>query len=111
MLLDIINDIIGPQLDMDIVGKGRTDADLLDAAEQANADIVITARSAASEATDYDELLYRHSRMKVLEIFAEGRYGSLWEMRPRRVALGEMSPPRLLEAIRRSADMAAGVDP
>jgi hypothetical protein len=96
---------------MDIVEKGRMEMDLLDAAEQANADIVITARSAATEGKDYDELLYRHSRIKVLEIFAEGRYGSLCEMRPRRVALGEMSPPRLLEAIRGSATMAAGVEP
>jgi hypothetical protein len=74
--------------------------DLLDAAEQTNADIVITFRNAPTEEKDYADLLYRH--IKVLEIFDEGRYGSLCEMRPRRVALGEMSPLRLLEAIRGS---------
>jgi hypothetical protein len=110
MLHDIITDTIAPQPDMDIVGKGRAEMDLLAAAEQTNADIVIIARGVAAEANDYDELLRRHCRLKVLEIFAEGRYGSLCEMQPRRVALGEMSPPRLLEAIRGSADLAAGVD-
>jgi DNA-binding NarL/FixJ family response regulator len=110
MLLDIITDTIAPQPDMDIVAKGRIEMDLLDAAEQTNADIVITARSAATEYKDYDELLYRHCRIKVLEILDEGRYGSLCEMRPRRVALGEMSPLRLLEAIRGSADIAVGAD-
>jgi hypothetical protein len=111
MLHDIITDTIAPQYDMEIVGKGRTEMDLLDAAEQTNADIVITVRNAATEGKDYDDLLYRHGRIKVLEIFAEGRYGSLCEMRPRRVALGEMSPLLLLEAIRGSAGMAAGADP
>jgi hypothetical protein len=104
MLLDIITDTIAPQPDMDIVGKGRMENDLLDAAEQTNADIVITTRSTATEYKDYDALLYRHCRVKVLEILDEGRYGSLCEMRPRRVTLGEMSPLRLLEAIRGSPE-------
>jgi|SRR3954470_16638464 len=82
MLLDIIADTIAPQPDMDIVGKGRIEMNLLDAAEQTNADIVITARSAATEYTDYDELLYRHCRIKVLEILDEGRYGSLKSQSP-----------------------------
>ena len=102
MLLDIITDTIAPQPDMDIVGKGRMEKDLLDAAEQTDADIIITARGTATEYKDYDELLYRHCRVKVLEILDEGRTGSLCEMRPRRVALGEMSALRLLEAIRGS---------
>jgi chemotaxis response regulator CheB len=110
MLHDIITDTIAPQPDIDIVGKGMTEMDLLDAAEQTNADIVITVRNAATEGKDYDDLLYRHGRIKVLEISAEGGYGSLCEMRPRRVALGEMSPLRLLEAIRGSAGMAAGAN-
>jgi hypothetical protein len=100
MLVDIITDTIAPQPDMDVVGKDTMEKDLLDAAELTNADIIITARSTATEYKDYDELLYRHCRIKVLEILDEGRYGSLCEMRPRRVALGEMSPLRLLEAIR-----------
>jgi chemotaxis response regulator CheB len=111
MLHDIITDIIAPQPDMDIVGEGRTEMDLLDATEQTNADIVITVRNAVTDGKDYDDLLYRHGRIKVLEIFDEGRYGSLCEMQPRRVALGEMSPLRLLEAIRGSAGTAAGADP
>jgi len=102
MLLDIITDTISPQPDMDIVGESRMETDLLDAAEQTNADIVITVCSTAAEYKEYDELLYRHCRIKVLEILDDGRYGSLCEMRPRRVALGEMSPLRLLEAIRGS---------
>ena len=67
MLRDIITDTIAPQPDMDIVGKGRTEIDLLDAAEQTNADIVITVRNAATKGKDYDDLLYRHGHIKVLD--------------------------------------------
>jgi DNA-binding NarL/FixJ family response regulator len=108
MLLDIITDTIAPQPDMDIVQEDKSGMNLVDAAEQTNADIVITTRDAGGDSKDYDELLYRHGRIKVLEIFAEGRFGWLREMRPRRVALGEMSPPRLLQAIRESANIATG---
>ena len=85
MLLDIITDTIAPQPDMDIVGKGRMEKDLLDAAEQTDADIIITARGTATEYKDYDELLYRHCRVKVLEILDEGRY---W------IAVRDASAPR-----------------
>jgi hypothetical protein len=110
MLLDIITDTVAPQPDMDIVGKGRMEMDLLDAAEQTKANIVITARSTATECKDYDEVLYRYCSLKIIEILGEGRYGSLCEMRPRRVALGEMFPLRLLEVIRGSADITTRVD-
>jgi chemotaxis response regulator CheB len=110
MLLDILTDTIAAQPDMDIVGRGGSDMDLLDAVEQTNADVVVLARGAAVEGEDedYDKLLYRRCRLKVLELLAEGRCGSLCEMRRHRVALGEMSPARLLEAIRGSADFVAG---
>jgi hypothetical protein len=109
MLVDIITNIIAPQPDMDIVHEGGSTADLLDAARQSSADIVITVHGVATARKDYDDLLYSDRHIKVIEIFAEGRLGSLYVMQPRRVALGEMSPPRLLEAIRGSADIAAGV--
>ena len=111
MLLDIIADTIAPQPDMDIVGEGAMGTSLLDAAERTNADIVILARGGDADDEDYDELLYGCPRLKVLEIFGEGRYGSLYELRPRRVPLGELSPPRLVGAIRGSTRPATGLDP
>src|SRR5262249_6122694 len=59
---------------MDIVGKGRMEMDLLDAAEQTNADIIITARSTATEHKDYDELLHRPPHQGA----RDPRRGPLW---------------------------------
>lgn len=110
MLLNIITDTLAPQPDMDIVGEDPMAASLLDAAERSNADVVILARHGEGDG-GYDELLYGCSRLKVIEIFGEGRYGSLHELRPRRVPLGEMSPPRLVDVIRAAASPAAGPHP
>jgi hypothetical protein len=48
---------------MDIVGKGRMEIDLLGAAEQTNADIVITARSTATRHLALGGLEVRQTRL------------------------------------------------
>jgi hypothetical protein len=110
MLLDIITDAIAPQPDMDVVDHGATAATLLEAAERTDADVIILARNGAATTEDYDELLYGRRHLKVIEIFGEGRYGSLYELRPRRLSLGEMSPSQLVDVIRGSAAPAARAD-
>jgi DNA-binding NarL/FixJ family response regulator len=102
MLRSILADIIGPQPDMEIVGNSATTTSLAEAAEREDADIVILARDSAAQGEEYVEVLCGHSRPKVIEISSRGRYGSLYELRPCQVPLGEMSPRRLLEAIRGS---------
>jgi hypothetical protein len=47
----------------------------------------------------------------VIEISGEGRYGALYELRPRRIALGELSPPRLIDAVRTSVTQATPIEP
>ncbi len=104
MLLDIMTNIVASQDDMDVVANVAHNADLARAADRSDAEVVILARNedVASE-NEYDELLYDRSRLKVIEIAGFGRRGSLYELRPRRVPLGEMSPSRLLDVIRSSA--------
>jgi DNA-binding NarL/FixJ family response regulator len=111
MLVNIIADTISSQRDMDVVSGADTTASLPDAAAQAKADVVILARNGARERADYRELLYAHSRLKVIEISSEGRYGALYELRPRRVSLGELSPPRLIDAVRASVTHATPTGP
>ena len=110
MLLNIITDSIAPQPDMEIVGQGAAPASLAETAESTNADVVIVASDGVAEDDEYDEILYGHSRRKVLRIFGQGRHGSLYELRPCHIPLGEMSLPRLLDSIRGSLGPAAGAD-
>jgi len=112
MLRDIITDAIAAQPDMEIVGRREAATGLPETAESTNADIVVLARDGiAEEDAGFDDVLYGRTRRRVLQIFDQGRYGSLHELRPCQVPLGEMSPPRLLEAIRGSVGRTAGFDP
>jgi chemotaxis response regulator CheB len=101
MLLDIVANIVADQPDMDIVPNPVSETDLLRAAERGNADVIILSRKAPLDG-EYDEVLYSRAHLKVIEIEGEGRRGSLYELRPHRVPLGEMSPAGLLDAIRAS---------
>jgi hypothetical protein len=47
-------------------------------------------------------LLYERCSTRVLGISADGQQGTLYEMRPQRVVLGELTPVALVAALRRS---------
>jgi DNA-binding NarL/FixJ family response regulator len=110
MLRSIIADTIATQPDMQIVGNGLTAAGLAKAAESTNADVVILASDGLAGDEESNEILYGRSRPKVIEISDQGRNGSLYELRPCRVPLGEMSPPRLLETIRGAVERGVEAD-
>jgi len=101
MLLDIVANIVADQPDMDIVPCPVGATNLRIAVERGNADVVILSRKAPLDG-EYDDLLYGRVHLKVIEIEGEGRRGSLYELRPHRVPLGEMSATGLLDAIRAS---------
>ncbi|MFI0237557.1 hypothetical protein [Streptomyces sp. NPDC016845] len=44
-------------------------------------------------------LLLDHPHLRVLVVEGDGRTGSLWQLRPRRIALGELSPHQLIQAV------------
>jgi hypothetical protein len=94
MLLDIVANIVAAQPDMDIVEGVESETDLLKAVEFSDADVVILSRRTPVQG-EFDGLLRSRSCLKVIEIEGEGRCGSLYELRPHRVPLGEMSPRRI----------------
>ena len=83
---------------MTVVGRVG-DADVLAAARRTRADAVLVGQKAKDEREQYGPLLLRRPRLKVLAIAHDGRTGSLYELRPRRVPLGEMSADVLRRAI------------
>ena len=102
MLLDIISQTIATQPDLCVAGKVRRNENLLEAMKRTNADVLIAGNSAAGR-EQYDELLRQRPRLKVLEIAGNDGQGLLYEMHPRHVSLGQMSPVSLLDVIRASA--------
>ena len=100
MLLDMLHHVVASNPSMTVVGQVG-DADLLAAARQTRADVVLVGQKVKDERKRYAELLLRRPRLKVLAIAHDGRTGSLYELRPRRVPLGELSADTLYRAMRR----------
>jgi DNA-binding NarL/FixJ family response regulator len=99
--LEICSEVDATELDIDSA--------LCDAAAQSDADFVIVALGDRSLDPVYLRLLEERPRAKVLAVAGDGRTAWLWELRPRRTLLGEISPESLLGAIRSTAWRSAPV--
>ncbi len=102
MLGQIVTEILREQPDMELVDE-VPDAALSQAVDRTGAQFVLVGVDDGCEAERLRPMLDRHPRLKVLAVEDDGRRGFLYELRPRRRPLGEMSPPRLVEALREAA--------
>jgi DNA-binding NarL/FixJ family response regulator len=98
MLNDIVKTIIDQQPDLEVVAEVDCESDVAYAVAVHDADLVVADPSCTDGAIE--RLAGRRSRLRLLEVQASGRGSCLSELRPHRVPLGEISPERLLEAIR-----------
>jgi hypothetical protein len=73
------------------------------AVRKTRADVVILNEPAAGPPQDHQELLYSRPHLGVLSITSDGRHIFLHKFRPVRIALGEVSPDSLVQAIQSSA--------
>lgn len=98
MLRDIVEGIVSDTNDVviagDVAGSGAAVA-----LRQTGANLVISGRD---DKQLVRELLAQEPAIDVLTVTDEGRTGTLHRLVPRRIALGELSPDRLLDIIRRT---------
>jgi DNA-binding NarL/FixJ family response regulator len=97
IMREIIERAVADQPDMEIVGELPAST-LPEALDGAGVDVVISG-------TNYDcaslrELLDERPRLKVLAVADDGRDAFLFELRPTRTPLGEVSPQNIVDAIR-----------
>ena len=97
MLRDIIEQAVTPEPDMVIVSDPR-EPSLAATVERTGADFVILGRDAGP--TEVDGLLCENPRLRVLAVAGDGREAFLYELRPTRTPLGEISPRTIVDAIR-----------
>ena len=105
MLREIVTSAAAGREDMQVVGTPETRESLLMAVGRTAADVVILGLTREEEARAedvhaYDVLLYTYPRLKVLAVTGSGRHAILYELRPHRTALGNVSPEALLAAVR-----------
>lgn len=101
MLRDIVKELVLAQPDMQIVGEYEADTSLGAAVERTEAEFVIS--GVPTDEAGAGALLGERPHVKVLAVEADARQTFLWELRPQKVALGEISPRTLLGAIRGEA--------
>jgi len=98
LLRDIIKDALAGEPRVKLVGEFPTGVTPLAAATEGDADIVIAGASADTGA-DADALLTVRPHARLLVVSAVGRMAALWELRPHRIELGELSPTGLLSVV------------
>lgn len=102
LLREILTRSLESQSDMELIGEVEVEGSLADAIESRDIDVLVLGRSESEFPEIGESLLRRFPRLKVLSITNEGRSTWLYELSPRRVALGEVSPQGLAELIRGS---------
>ena len=109
LLQEILTTSLESQNDMEFVGEVGRDGCLADAIESRHIDVLVLGRSESEFPEIGEPLLRKFPRLKVLSITNQGRSTWLYELSPRRVPLGEVSPQGLAELIRGSCGIPARV--
>jgi len=99
LLLDSLQHIVASEPDMAVVGRVSA-RDSAAAARRSRADVVVVGQDGTVEADATACRLVRQLGLRVLTITDDGKRGVLYELRPQRIALGDMSADTLCKAIR-----------
>lgn len=99
LLREIVRETVAREPDLEVVREHEAGADLRAAVDQDDPDFLIVGSEEATETT-VGSLIAAGRRLRALEVRSDGRESVLYEFRPHRVLLGEISPDTLLQTIR-----------
>ncbi len=100
MLCDILAAVLSAEPDMEVVGVLSSRGKLRATVAETKADVVVLALEDSELPEDCGRLLHTHPRIRVLGVASDGRRGFLYELRPLKASLGELSPQQLVNTIR-----------
>ncbi len=95
---DILARVTSAEPDIDLIEISQ-DCDLAESVRRSRADVVVTA--ASQDCGPVVTLLETYPHLRVIAIGERGRTGWLWELRPHRESLGELTVAGLNHALRR----------
>ncbi len=104
ILSDIIRTVFESAGDIRLIGQAANYAELLDLARRLHPDVVIMGMDESGPPDLGWDLYGNDPRLRVLGVVGEGRQTFVYELRPQRTPLGELSPDELVSAVRRLAD-------
>lgn len=100
LMREIIVQTLSTQADIEVVKEVRDLSTIRESVPDLRPDVVILGCAESEVADIGSDLLKSDPRMRLLALTAEGRNAFLYQLNPQKVALGELSPKRLLEAVR-----------
>ena len=100
MLRDVFSQVLADQPDMEVVGHLTDMLDLLLAAGQTHSDVAILGLHDGEFPSICTHLLDVHPHIKILGVTPDGRRAFIYELRPSKVPVGDVSPEGVLAAIR-----------
>jgi DNA-binding NarL/FixJ family response regulator len=99
LLREIVRDAVAREPDLELVAELEDGPGVAAALEHDGADFVIVGSDAAA-AGQVSALVAAQRGLRALELRADGRESVLYELRPHRVPLGEISAETLVRTIR-----------
>ena len=109
MMRELVGAAVSDAPDITLVDSGQGGEPLSASLDRTRADVLIVGIQDERLSSSFDALLYDHTRLALLTIAEHGRSTELHELRPHTVALGDVSPTELVDAIRSSARGKGGV--
>jgi hypothetical protein len=101
ILGEIIREILAHDPGMEIIDDVADLGELLRTDELHRSDVVIGCLAEGSDLPlAWVDLLHQHPRVKLLIVSTNGRHASLYCLRLKRLAIDELSPSALIEAVR-----------
>jgi hypothetical protein len=104
MLRDIVRDTVANEPDLEVVDEVGRLAEPLNERVVDEADVMIVGAAEPDETVLPCRLLAASPRLRVLMLALSGERGVLYELRPHRTPLRDISPSQLLAVVRSKSD-------
>lgn len=108
MLCDIVAEVLAREPDLEVVGTLSSRGDLRASVEETGTEVIVLGLEDSELPEDCGALFEVQPRIRMLGVAGDGRRGFLYELRPLKASLGELSPQGLVDAIRASNRESAG---
>jgi DNA-binding NarL/FixJ family response regulator len=100
LLHDVIRDVLDRTPELTVVAEPCDPAELPDVVRRTGAEVVVCVLDEAAAEQVGERVLAPHMRLKLIAIQDDGRQAVLWELRPNRREIGDLSIPLLVDAVR-----------
>jgi DNA-binding NarL/FixJ family response regulator len=102
VLGDVIKAMLRASEDVTVVGESLDVTDIRALVDRTGADVVVCQFDDIATAEVANGLFAPHRRVKVIAVRDDGRRAVLWELRPQRSELGDLSPSQLVDVVRQT---------